>query len=242
MKLNILLLMTGNALLVWTEHIPKSGSENTTSFLNISGFKGEQHYIHVKRHDLNPRGNDLTSFEREAPGQKLEDRLENFTKHLKGFILETAFDVNGFEASGDQFQRERSLILASFKRLGIYTNAIHKQVKYTKRMFGVMVSSIELLKYYESSEMEGSHFLCAVIDARVRIMTLNNSYGEPDFHIEGLAIKVFSYINYLKLLRNGVEASDSMSFGARKMFYRQLTRAQKVLERLSQNFPGKTSQ
>ncbi|GEQ68611.1 hypothetical protein JCM33374_g2279 [Metschnikowia sp. JCM 33374] len=168
-----------------------------------------------------------------AERRRANEALDRFFKHLKSFVHETVFDVYRFETMGDELSQEMRLISDSVERVASCNKEISDQLVFSTYVFQVMVESIELLKYYESIETAGRHFLCAIIDLNVRLLALHDSHGWPDFKIEGLAVRVYSNTQYLHLLKEGFEASGPETFGKRMMFNSQFRQAESTLNFLA---------
>ncbi|GEQ72218.1 hypothetical protein JCM33374_g5905 [Metschnikowia sp. JCM 33374] len=165
----------------------------------------------------------------------INDPLEEFVSRLKGYLLDTKFEVDSFEKATGTLQRQLDYATSIAKQISHCGN-VSFQIKFSQHMFQAMVEAIEMLRHCDVNGGGDLRLTSYVIDLNVRFLAFYNSYGVPEPHIPGYMYMVKRSNALLHDWKKEFDALPTARYGVRMMFQRQFSRAKETIEVLERYF------
>ncbi|GEQ68763.1 hypothetical protein JCM33374_g2432 [Metschnikowia sp. JCM 33374] len=168
--------------------------------------------------------------------QKAKQSLENFVKHLKGFLKTGKFDIVAFEFHQDEILEELSSIGAWIQKMPPSEDLIH-QYKFTQYMFSVMSDSILNLKHYQTCDLPGHEWVYNILELNVRLLLMYNELGDLDISLEWYEGLLFGFWLNVHIWGKKFRLVPNVSGDMRYIYDRSSRQAQETLAILGSQLP-----
>lgn len=156
--------------------------------------------------------------------------LERFIIELKSFLHGRYFESLGFESDSHLFAESLSIIGKWVENMEQKNNKLSKQLEYAKYIFHTMTETVHILRFYSNHNKE-QHLLRLVVQLKVGLFELFDSYGKPNLEMKGYRETVVRYKSKLHVWREEFMVLENVPLSVKFLFE---SLAQKVVVLLNE--------
>lgn len=161
--------------------------------------------------------------------EKTHQLMEDFFLQLKSFNLESTFDYRKFELMGRGLENHLVKLEERVGRVVICSPKLTEELSFAKVKFQTMVESIDILKYYETTEFPGHMLIYFMTDLNVRLLFMRDLRGKPDLLMNGYVAKLRDFFQLMNFWNDQFKKFDHILFGPRMFFRKQFEIAETTL-------------
>lgn len=158
--------------------------------------------------------------------------LERLIIELKSFLHGRYFDSLGFESDSNLFTESLSIIGNWVENMEEKNKKLSTQLEHVKYIFQTMTETVQVLRFYSNHNKE-EHLLRLVVQLKVGLFELFDSYGKPNLKLKGYRKTLARYKSKLHNWREEFMVLEDVPLSVKFLFEIQAQKVVVLLNELS---------